>query len=85
VDPPETSARLKQRLNSNFTFLCDTEGVLLDTLDIRHRRGHAGHDIAYPTAILVDSNGIVRWKYETDTYRRRARPEEIFRAIEELR
>jgi peroxiredoxin len=85
VDPPETSKRLKARLNSSFTFLCDSEGALLDALGIRHRDSPGGYgDIAFPTAILVDSKGIVRWTYETDTYRRRARPEEIFRAIEQL-
>jgi hypothetical protein len=41
-------------------------------------------DIAFPTAILVDERGIVRWTYETDTYRQRARPDEIFRAIEAM-
>ena len=39
---------------------------------------------AFPTAILVDSKGIVRWTYEAETYRQRARPADIFRAIEQL-
>jgi peroxiredoxin len=84
VDPPETSKALKERLESDFTFLCDTEGTLLDALGIRHRNGRPGRDLAFPTAILVDSKGIVRWTYQSDTYRQRARPEEIFRAIEQL-
>ena len=33
---------------------------------------------------VVGARGIVRWSYESDTYRQRARPEEIFRAIEGL-
>jgi peroxiredoxin len=68
-------------MKSNFTFLSDTEGVLLDELNIRHRRAPGVGDIAFPTALLVDSNGIVRWTYETDTYRTRARPEDVLRAI----
>ena len=84
VDPPEISKALRERLESNFTFLCDSEGTLLDALNIRHRNGQPGRDIAFPTAILVDSKGIVRWTYETETYRQRARPEDIFRAIEQL-
>ena len=84
VDPPEISKALKERLESNFTFLCDTEGTLLDALGIRHRDGQPGRDLAFPTAILVDSKGIVRWTYESETYRQRARPEAIFRAIEKL-
>ena len=85
VDPPEVSKRLKQRLNVGFTFLSDPQGVLLDALGIRHRGGgQGGHDVAFPTAMLVDAAGVVRWIYQSDTYRQRARPEEIFAAIDAL-
>jgi peroxiredoxin len=86
VDPPAASRRLRDRLNSRFTFLADQEGVLLDKLGIRHRGGRSdGVDIAYPTAVLVDVDGVVRWIFQSDTYRERTRAEEIFAAIEELR
>ncbi len=85
VDPPEVSKRLRQRLQSRFTFLSDPEGVLLDALDIRHREARAdGGDIAYPTTVLVDAAGIVRWTFQSDTYRERARPEDIFATIAAL-
>ncbi len=86
VDPPEVSAALKERLGAEFTFLSDPEGKLLDALQIRHRASGPGQsDIAFPTAILVDGDGIVRWAYQSDTYRERARPEQIFAAIHSLR
>jgi len=86
VDPPAASRRLRERLNSRFTFLSDGEGVLLDRLGIRHRGGrNDGVDIAYPTAVLVDADGVVRWIFQSDSYRERARAEEIFAAIEKLR
>jgi peroxiredoxin len=86
VDPPAASRRLRDRLKSRFTFLADPEGVLLDELGIRHRGGrNDGVDIAYPTAVLVDAHGLVRWIFQSDTYRERARAEAIFAAIEELR
>lgn len=86
VDPPSVSRRLKQRLKSRFSFLADPEGVLLDGLGIRHRGGrNDGVDIAYPTAVLVDGDGVVRWIFQSDTYRERARAAEIFGAIAELR
>ncbi len=43
-----------------------------------------GGDIAFPTAILVDREGIVRWTFQSDTYRERARPEDVFAAIADL-
>jgi peroxiredoxin len=86
VDPPAASRRLKDRLNSRFTFLADEEGALLDRLGIRHHAGrNDGVDIAYPTAVLVDAEGVVRWIFQSESYRERARAEEIFGAIEELR
>lgn len=84
VDPPEVSARLKQRLEADFSFLSDPDGGLLDALGIRHRTGGERGDIAFPTAILVDERGVVRWTFQSDTYRERAHPDEIFRAIDEL-
>jgi peroxiredoxin len=76
---------LKDRLNSRFTFLADQEGLLLDQLGIRHEAGrNDGKDIAYPTAMLVDEGGIVRWIFQSDSYRERARAEDIFAAIDAL-
>ena len=86
VDPPAVSRRLQDRLHSRFTFLADPEGKLLDAVGIRHRGGrNDGLDIAYPTAVLVDAAGVVRWIFQSGTYRERARAEQIFGAIEELR
>jgi peroxiredoxin len=85
VDPPEVSRRLKQRLKSRFNFLSDPEGALLDGIGIRHRGGrNDGADIAYPTAMLVDAGGVVRWIFHSDSYLERARAEQIFAAIAEL-
>jgi peroxiredoxin len=85
VDPPAASLRLKERLKSRFTFLADEEGRLLDELGIRHEAGRGdGVDIAYPTAVLVDEGGIVRWIFQSDSYRERARAEDIFAAIDAL-
>ncbi len=85
VDPPEVSKRLRDHLQVRFTFLSDPEGVLLDEMGIRHRGGRAdGADIAFPTSVLVDDTGTVRWLFQSDTYRERARPEQVFAAIGSL-
>jgi peroxiredoxin len=85
VDPPEVSEALRQRLDIDFTFLSDPDGVVLDALDIRHRQGRRdGADIAFPTQILVDRDGIVRWTYVSESFRVRARPEDVFAEIARL-
>ncbi len=86
VDPPEAAEALRQRLHSDFTFLSDADGKVLDLLNIRHRgaRPTDHGDIAFPTQVLVDKDGIVRWTYESDYYRVRATPDQIFAAIAAL-
>ncbi len=85
VDAPAVSKRLREQLELRFTFLSDSEGELLDALGIRHRGGRAdAADIAFPTSALVDASGTVRWLFHSDTYRERARPEQVFAAIESL-
>lgn len=76
---------MRQHLASPFTFLSDPEGTVLDQLGIRHIDGHgAGNDLAYPAQVLVDAEGVVRWTYESSNYRTRARPEQIFEAIDSM-
>jgi signal transduction histidine kinase len=84
VDPPHVSEAFRQRLNAAFTFLSDQEGVLLDLLNIRHMKGYLEKDVAFPTAILADKDGIVRWIYEVTYGNVRLTPEELFAAIERV-
>jgi peroxiredoxin len=67
VDPPDTSERLRRRLQLDIRFLSDTAGALLDRLGIRDYQGRPpaalmppGHrqrvddrDIFLPTTFLV--------------------------------
>ncbi len=84
VDPPEVSERFRQKLGAEFTFLSDDQGVLLDKLNIRHRCGWKGKDIAFPTGILVDKHGLVRWVYEAEFGHMRMTPQDLFDAMERL-
>jgi peroxiredoxin len=86
VDPPEVSEALRRRLNIDFTFLSDPNGIVLDALNIRHRNGRMedGGDIAFPTQVLVDRDGVVRWTYASESIRVRARPEDVFAEIARL-
>lgn len=85
VDPPEASEALRRRLGVDFTFLSDPQGQVLDQLGIHQRGGRIdGADIAYPAQVLVDRDGVVRWTYTSESYRVRARPEDVFTAIQSL-
>ena len=93
VDPPELAEKLRQKLGLDIRFLSDCEGMLMDTLGIRHRNamppaflsGEAGkrsRDLHLPTSYLLDEEGVIRWIYRPDTYRVRAPVGEVLDAID---
>ena len=93
VDPPETSQRLRERLDFDIRFLSDPDGILMDALNIRDRGGapppamtgqpeDASRDIFLPTTFLVGPEGVIRWVYRPDTYRVRATIPEVLAAID---
>jgi signal transduction histidine kinase len=84
VEPPEVSARFRKGLASDFTFLSDTRGELLSRLNLLHRGGYGGRDVAVPAAILVDRQGVVRWVYRSELGHLRMTPEALFGAMERL-
>jgi peroxiredoxin len=84
VDPPEAAEALRRRLQLGSTFLSDRQGAVLDQLNIRHRGGQDGTDVAFPAQVLVERDGIVRWAFQSTSVRHRARPEAIFAAIDAL-
>jgi len=82
VDSPEDSRALRRRLGLEFPLLSDAGRELIDLMQIRYRRlNPSGGDIAIPTVVYADRDGIIRWVFQTDDYRVRPRPEEILRII----
>lgn len=52
---------------------------------MRHSRGgHKRQDVAFPTGILVDAHGVVRWVYEAEFGHMRMTPTDLFEAVERL-
>ena len=84
MDPPDVSERFRRKLGAEFTFLSDERGELLDKLNIRHCCGWRGKDVAFPTGILVDKHGLVRWVYEAEFGHMRMTPQDLFEAVERL-
>jgi peroxiredoxin len=53
----------------------------LDVVDPGH--GHEGEDTNFPTTILVDGSGTVRWVFRPDRFLTRLSPQELLVAIDE--
>lgn len=96
VEPPETSERLRKRLDFDVAFVSDVDGTLFDVLNIRDAGGApppavtgaatgTSRDIFLPTTFLLDPDGVVRWVYRPETYRVRASVAEVLAAIDAVR
>ncbi len=63
VDSLEDSAQFNGQWRFPFPLLSDTQLHVIDAYGARHPQGHGGKDIARPTAIIIDPNRVVRYKY----------------------
>ncbi|MBI2194277.1 MAG: redoxin domain-containing protein [Planctomycetes bacterium] len=86
VDPPEVNSALRKRLDLPCRFLSDPAGVLADRLGVMtpgYNLARDGGGVLYPAHFLVDLDGRVRWVYRPESWRTRARPQGVLRAIDE--
>jgi peroxiredoxin len=85
VDPPEINRRQSKKLGYTFTLLSDPKAEVIRRYDVLHPgAGPKGADIARPAEFLIDADGVVRWVNLTDNIAVRARPEQVFRAFDEM-
>jgi peroxiredoxin len=85
VDPPDINRKQSQKLNYTFPLLSDAKAEVIRRYGVLHpRAGPNGTDIARPAEFLIDSNSIVRWVNLTQNIAVRARPEQVFSALNEF-
>ena len=85
VDPPEINRRQSQKPGYSFPLLSDPKAEAIRRYDVLHSSaGPKGADIARPAEFLIDSNGMVRWVNLTENIAVRARPEQVFKTLNQL-
>jgi hypothetical protein len=63
--------------------VADKERQLTSAVDlIHHSAGPHGEDAVFPTTILIDHRGMVRWLYRPESYLRRLSPEELLAQLD---
>lgn len=86
VDSPDISNGLYRRRGYTYTLLSDPNAEVIRRYDLLHPgAGIKGHDIARPAEFLVDTSGVIRWKYLTEDFRVRLRPDQILEAARTLK
>jgi peroxiredoxin len=85
VDPPEINRRQSQKLGYTFPLLSDSKAEVIRRYDVLHPgAGPRGADIARPAEFLIDADGVVRWVNLTDNIAVRVRPDQVFKAFDEM-
>lgn len=86
VDSPAESRALCDKAHYTFPFLSDPNADTIKRYGVLHKgMGEHGRDIARPAEFLVDKNGTVRWVNLTESFRVRARPEQLLEGTKSLR
>ena len=85
VDTPEESRDLANKAGYTFPLLSDRNADVIKRYDLLHKgAGEGGRDIARPAELLIDRNGVVRWRNLTEDIRVRATPEQMLVAARSL-
>ena len=86
ADSVEKNLDVSRQQKLFFPILSDLDLTATDAYGLRHKKGNPmeGRDISRPAIFLLDAEGIVRWRYLTDNWRVRVRPEEVVKRLAEM-
>ncbi len=80
VDAPAKSAELAKKLGVTFPILSDEKLAMTRAYGVED----AENGIAWPAIFLIASDGRIAWRSLAQTYKVRAGPEEILKALDAL-
>lgn len=88
----EKTAAIAAKVGVPIEFCTDPGNAAARRLGIAHRDGvplgfdQLGYDpeTVFPTVVIVDADGVIRWADETDNYRLRPEPETFVRVLREV-
>ena len=88
TDTPEQIAKARGKHGLTGTFLADPELETTDIFGLRNLntavRPPGLPGLPIPTTLMIDANGIVRWKDQSTDYMQRSNPDYIRAALEEV-
>jgi len=90
--PHDNTRELAQRFGVPFDFLTDVGNRAARALDIEMRNGLPigfgllgyENDTVFPTVMVLDAQGVIRWVDQTDNYRVRPEPETFLPVLRSL-
>lgn len=80
IDPADKVVQMRQDLGLTFPLLSDPDSETIRRYGILNEAHGA---IPHPTAVVIDTAGVVRFVRVDEDYRQRPRPEELLAALDE--
>jgi len=78
----EENRRLADKLGLEFSILSDSDRTTIAAYGVVHAGvGLGGSDIARPATLILDEDGRVTWRYLTENWRVRVRPDAVIEAL----
>jgi peroxiredoxin len=82
VDPVADNKRVTDQLGLEFPILADESRSVVTDYGVLHVGGGiGGRDIARPAILLIGPDGTVMWRYLTENWRVRIRPEKLIAVV----
>jgi len=86
VDSVEDNRKVVEKLGLEYRVLSDGDREIIQAYGLLHPGASInGGDIARPATLVVDADGVVRWRNLTENWRVRVQPEPVIEALEGLR
>lgn len=86
ADSVEKNAAAVEKLKLEFPILSDSNLKATKAFGLLHEGGFGGEtpDIARPAVLILDQQGVVRWRHLTDNWRVRVRPETFLEQLAKI-
>lgn len=87
IDSPEKIAKGRSKHGLEGTFLSDPDLAVTEKFGLRNLntavRPHGVPGVPVPTTLMLDADGVVRWKDQSADYMQRSDPDYVRAALDE--
>jgi peroxiredoxin len=74
-----------KQVNGNFPILSDTTLATIRQYGLFHEKGNRGQDIAIRATLVLDKDGVERWRYPATSVPDIPSPEEVLAELRKLK
>ena len=74
----------ESQVTLNFTILTDENHLVIDRYGLFNPNESKWRPVPHPTAMVIDQDGVVRWKFTEVNYKIRPENEDILAALAEV-